>query len=121
MGWVTKGLRDSLLSGEPITPKHESPTSLTGDYGGVFHSPVRNQFFSDFDMFAEKINSLFVPGDIWEGEPWRLQELSDTRLSRANEPVFGRRYQVFYNQGKIGTAEISSAIDYSADNPVVHE
>jgi hypothetical protein len=56
-----------------------------------------------------------------------LQELSNThlRLSLADSPDFGRRYEVFYNQARLGTLEVAAMIDskgkdYStAANPCV--
>jgi hypothetical protein len=53
--------------------------------------------------------------------PWRLQEASRTELSwGVDAPVYGRHYDVFYNQVCLGHLEISSGpMDYSFDKPDV--
>ena len=44
-----------------------------------------------------------------EDGPWRLQELDNTEISgdlASDFPAYGRRYEIFYNQVKLGLLEI---------------
>lgn len=108
----------ALLKSKPITPVHAHPVSLTGGFGGgFFESEEGNQFFADFDAFADKINTLYTPDGAWAGAPWRLQELENTELSTAREsPDFGRRYSLFYNQANIGLVEMKPVHRYHGQN-----
>ena len=56
------------------------------------------------------------------GTGWRLQELPDTERKHvlSDTPQFGRRYDVFYNQVRLGTLEVSPGAGYDAKNPDVH-
>ena len=112
-----EGLLAALFESGPIEPKHNCPSSLTGDWSANFGSDSEHRFFSEFDMFADHINYLYTANDYSEGGPWRLQELADTELTRADMdmPVFGRRYSVFYNQAAIGLIEISGIL-YDTEN-----
>jgi hypothetical protein len=54
--------------------------------------------------------------------PWRLQELPDAQLrglGLPDEPSYGRRYAVFYNQVPVGEIEIAPDWKYSTQNPRV--
>jgi hypothetical protein len=97
---------------KPITPKHEPPPPLKTGMG------VRNpeQFSSDFEDFANVINWHLVDDD-----PWRLQELPTFELSKLarSSPAYGRRYAVFYNQGRVGEIELEPDWRYSTENPDV--
>lgn len=113
--------RDKLLAAlfksAPIEPQHKRPVSLTGGFGGgFFDSDQGDRFFTDFDMFPDKLNKLYTPEGGWDGGPWRLQELASTELSSARDaPDFGRRFNVFYNQANIGLVEIKPHHDYDAE------
>jgi hypothetical protein len=77
------------------------------------------QFFDDFEDFANVVNWWLADRD-HEG-PWRLQELPDTELKLvfSDMPDFGRRYDIFHQQVRIGTLEVSPNPRYSFENPVV--
>jgi hypothetical protein len=53
--------------------------------------------------------------------PWRLQELENTRLRTFNDdsPKYGRRYDLFYNQQRVGSVEIADTPDYTTEEPRV--
>jgi hypothetical protein len=66
---------------------------------------------------AGEIDRCWLAGHKDEAEynPWRLQELPDPILrilGPADEPAYGRRYDVFYNQIKVGDLEIKPHWDY---------
>ena len=99
-----------LLNGKPITPKHMSSslrnsTRITAE---------DQRFFSDFEMFADALNHRFEPN-----EPWRLQEQPDAELTGREEPEYGRRYEIFYNQYSVGNLQIFAAYLYGPANPQV--
>ena len=79
-----------LLNGKPITPNH-TPSSLRNGIELRITDEDR-RFFSDFEMFADALNHRFEPN-----EPRRLQERSDAELTGREEPEYGRRYEIFYN------------------------
>jgi hypothetical protein len=99
-----------LLNGHPITPKH-TPSSL-GSSMRITGEDER--FFSDFEMFGDALNHGFEPN-----EPWRLQERSDAELTGREEPEYGRRYEIFYNQCSVGNLQIFAAYLYGPNNPKV--
>jgi hypothetical protein len=107
----------ALLHSKPIVPKHRSP-KIVGDGLTSFVDDEDRQFFNDFAEFANVVNWWLR--DTME-TPWRLQELPDTELhlDYSDMPLFGRRYEVFYNQVKLGTLEVSPNSDYGAENPNV--
>ncbi len=51
--------------------------------------------------------------------PWRLQELPDTELkvAHSDQPSFGRRYEIFHNQVRVGILELSAGYRYTAEKP----
>ena len=104
--------RRALESGEPITPKHARPVDLKEGWG---ISGEDLQFFEDFDLFGDVLNRIL------EEEPWRVQEMSKTEISGLDDtPLYGRRYEVFYNQHKLGTLQVyASRHSYSASEPIV--
>lgn len=109
----------ALLHSDPIVPKHRRPK----DSGEGFSSLVSDQdrqFFNDFDDFADVVNWWF--GDEHVGTGWRLQELPDTERKHvlSDTPQFGRRYDVFYNQVRLGTLEVCPGAGYDAKTPDVH-
>jgi hypothetical protein len=69
--------------------------------------------------FADVVNWWFADEHV--GTDWRLQELPDTELRQnvSDMPQFGRGYDVFYNQVRIGTLEVSPGADYGSENPDV--
>lgn len=120
---IPRELRIALFERGPIDPRHDSPTK-PGE--GGFEFAVDNcdrLFFEDFDLFARAINGIYTPDGLWDGGPWRLQELRDTSIARSgvdNYPVQGRRYEVFYNQARLGTVEISAdPTSYTSERPTV--
>src|SRR5277367_6520270 len=86
-----------LLNGKPIAPKH-TPSSLRNSMGITGED---QRFFSDFEMFADALNHRFEPN-----EPWRLQERPDAELTGREEPEYGRRHEIFYNQYSVGNLQI---------------
>lgn len=106
--------RRALESGGPITPKHARPAEIAKGWG-VSDSDL--QFFEDFDLFGDALNRVLKDED----EPWRVQELSNTEISGLDDdsPRYGRRYEVFYNQYKLGTLQVYAGVFYSAREPNV--
>jgi hypothetical protein len=101
---------DDLLFSEPIAVKHDRPKSLTPD-GNERWGAEKHDFecFQSFWYFADWINKLY--SDL--SEPIRLQELGDTSIrgSLSREaPAYGRRYDIFYNQTKIGLLQIRAGL-----------
>ncbi len=107
-----KFLKD-LLHSKPITPKHHPPKAIGEDFPSLVSDGDR-RFFRDFEGFAYTINAYLAEF------PWRLQELPKTlmRLDGGEDPSFGRRFDVFHNQERIGCLEVSSAF-YSPEKPEV--
>jgi hypothetical protein len=101
-----------LLHGEPITPKHAPPSLRNGVE--LFISDADRLFFSDFEIFADAVNHRFEPN-----EPWRVQELPDAELTGREEPDYGRRYEIFYNQYRVGNLQIFAGHPYGPDDPQV--
>jgi hypothetical protein len=90
----------ALLYSQPITPRHRPPPELHGIAACI--TDADRDFFADFEKFAEDVNGLFAPV-----EPWRLQELPDSELDGVRDtPMYGRRYEIFYNQIHVGTLQI---------------
>ena len=96
----------------PIEPKHANPKLKRW---GITESLRR--FFADFDQFGVIANGWAPIKD----SPWRLQELKDTRLRTFNNdsPGHGRRYDLFYNQQRVGSLEIADTPDYTTAEPRV--
>lgn len=112
------GIRKQILNTGPIKPKHLIPKSIENG-GGVeaLTEETDRQLFRDFDLFAELMNRRF------ESDPWRLQDTGKTTVSNFgidDGPVHGRRYDVFYNQWRIGDLEITSFLYDATNNPFVH-
>ena len=107
--WITvrrdpkRKFLSKLLNGKPITPNH-TPSSLRNCIELRITDGDR-RFFSDFEMFADALNHRFEPN-----EPWRLQERSDAELTGREEPEYGRRYGVFYNEYNVGNLQFLQAI-----------
>jgi hypothetical protein len=101
-----------LLNGKPITPNH-SPSSLQNGIELRITDEDR-RFFSDFEMFADALNHRFEPN-----EPWRLQERPDPELSGREEPEYGRRYEIFYNEYSVGNLQIFASLHYGPADPQV--
>ena len=109
----------SLLHSKPIVPKHKPPKSI----GAGIPSLVTNDdraFFNDFVDFGAVVNWWF--GDKYNDAPWRLQELPDTELKIAisDSPEFGRRYDIFHNQEKIGALEVTAGSRYASEKRNVY-
>jgi hypothetical protein len=112
-----------LFESKPITPKHQPPP-LKVDTPGVFGKEKKTelmQFFSDFAEFANVVNWWLA--DPYVGSPWRLQELPEVDMSLHGNfdsgPIYGRSYEIFHNQERLGTLEISPGSQYSAESPKV--
>ena len=101
-----------LLNGKPITPNH-TPSSLRNGIELRITDGDR-RFFSDFEMFADALNHRFEPN-----EPWRLQERSDAELTGREEPEYGRRYEIFYNEYCVGNLQIFASHHYGPADPQV--
>ena len=101
-----------LLNGKPITPNH-TPSSLRNGIELRITDEDR-RFFSDFEMFADALNHRFEPN-----EPWRLQERPDAELTGREEPEYGRRYEIFYNEYSVGNLQIFASQHYGPADPQV--
>jgi hypothetical protein len=114
---LKKKFRKLLWDSKPITPKHQRPPPLRGDEYGVVKGWA--QFFSDFENFADDVNSELADPGIYS--PWRLQELPKSELSALamSAPAYGRRYDVFHNQVRVGEIEIKPHYNYSPEKPEV--
>ena len=101
---------DNILVGTLIEPKHANPKLRR--WGWRISDSLR-RFFADFDRFGVIANG-WAP---IKNSPWRLQELKDTKLRTfdSDTPKQGRRYDVFYNQQRVGSLEISDTSDYTTD------
>jgi hypothetical protein len=78
------------------------------------------RFFADFAEFADVVNWWLVD----DGSRWRLQELPDGDLRLVDfsaGPIYGRCYDIFHNQIKLGRLEIRPGPRYSADPDVFTE
>src|SRR5262245_24422426 len=95
---LKKKFRNRLWESKPITPKHEPPPPLKADTYGVGKKEL--QFFSDFEDFANVINSWLTDQHAYpHGNPWRLQELPKSELSlwaSGAGPAYGRTYAAFH-------------------------
>jgi hypothetical protein len=104
----------ALFEAEPITVKHDTPRSLTPD-GKEHFGAGKHDFecFQSFWYFADSINKLY--SDL--SGPFRLQELGDTAItgSLREGPAYGRRYDIYYNQCKIGRLQICAGLDRHFD------
>ena len=101
-----------LLNGKPITPHHSPPSLRNGIELRITDEDRR--FFSDFEMFADALNHRFEPN-----EPWRLQERPDAELTGREEPEYGRRYEIFYNEYSVGNLQIFASHHYGPADPQV--
>jgi hypothetical protein len=118
---LKKKFLNQLWRGKPITPKHQQPAPLKPDAWGVGAHDLR--FFTDFKDFADVVNWWFADEDLSGRAPWRLQELPDPELrlgSFEGGPRYGRRYEVFHNQVRVGILELKAANrNYSTQSPRV--
>jgi hypothetical protein len=86
-------------------PKHNKPRFEHGLHEG------EAKFFYEFDDFADVMNWYLA--DEFSSSHFRLQELPDTDVGTAETgPMFGRTYEVFYNQIKVGKLEIYGGVYY---------
>jgi hypothetical protein len=112
--------RNRLWRSKPITPKHEPPPPLKKGYA-VGEGTL--QFFSDFEDFADVVNSWLTDPNVHpHNSPWRVQELPKSDLLELWEgsgPTYGRTYAVFHNQVRLGEIEIRPDRKYSTENPRV--
>ncbi len=117
---LKRKFRNRLWRSKPITPKHEPPPPLKK---GLFVREPELQFFSDFEDFANVVNSWLADPDVHpHNSPWRLQELPESELSKlwgGSGPTYGRTYAVFHNQVRIGEIEVKPDWKYSTQNPRV--
>ena len=91
---------------------------MSGDFASCVTDQDR-QLFEDFDLFASKVNRVYVAAGSWKGGPWRLQDLPNALIDRYDHPHHGRRYDVFYNQARLGMVEIEAGFRYVATDPKV--
>ncbi len=105
---------DNILLGTPIEPKHANPKLKR--WGWRISDSLR-RFFADFYRFGVIVNGWAPVKD----SPWRLQELKDTGLRTFDNdtPKQGRRYDVFYNQQRVGSLEITDTSGYTTQEPRV--
>jgi hypothetical protein len=117
--YPTKKLLAQLFDTKPIDAKHKpSRTIHEGASAPSRITDADREFFADFDMFGTLMNNF---DGMLKESPWRLQESSGTELSwGVDAPVYGRHYDVFYNQVCLGHLEISSGpMEYRLDKPDV--
>jgi hypothetical protein len=107
-----RNFQAKLLNGKPITPNH-APSSL-GNGTELRISDEDRRFFSDFEMFADALNHRFEPN-----EPWRLQERPSAELAGREEPEYGRRYEIFYNEHSVGSLQVFASHHYGPADPRV--
>ena len=109
----------SLLHSKPIEPKHKPPKSIGANIPSLVTNDDR-AFFNDFVDFGAVVNWWFADED--NNAPWRLQELPDTELKIdfSDSPDFGRRYDIFHNQVKVGALEVSPGFRYALDKRNVY-
>ena len=105
---------DNFLVGTPIEPKHANPKLKR--WGWRISDSLR-RFFADFDRFGVIANG-WAP---IKNSPWRLKELKDTKLRTFDNdtPKQGRRYDVFYNQRRVGSLEMADTSGYTTEEPRV--
>ena len=94
----------ALLHSKPIVPKHRPPPVIGEGFEPLVTAEERH-FFRDFDAFGDVVNWWF--GTYYLKANWRLQELPETELKQQilDTPDFGRRYDVFHNQVRVGSLE----------------
>lgn len=107
-------LQERLIETAPMSPVSLRPKSLDGvDFPNLVKARDR-ELYKEFDIFASVIN------DIYKDEPWRLQERRDANIPDPNDPTFGPRYQVFYNQVEVGGVDIFAHHKFKIENPVCY-
>jgi len=106
------------LQDRPIVPRPSKPRFLTPD-GKPCYGADEEYHFRCFDLFLEFGDFM----NSWrESTPFRLQELVDTTITyRDGEsylgPNYGRRYDVFYYQARVGLLQIhASRVIMSSDD-----
>jgi hypothetical protein len=107
---LKKKFRKALWERNPIEPKHNKPRfePLSNS-----RNDAEAKFFYDFDDFADVMNWYLADADINSSPWWRLQDLPDTDVGTAETgPIFGRTYEVFHNQAKVGKLEIHGSPFY---------
>ena len=104
----------NALKGKPIAPKRVNADALPN-----YASDTDKQFVRDFADFGDVVNWWFADKHV--DRPWRLQELPDTHLnlSGGDYPSFGRAFDVFFNQVRLGRLEVSAANGYCLLDPKV--
>jgi len=97
-----------LRYGKPIAPKHKPPRKPEGEGGlASLVTETDRLFFADFAKFAELLNQRLAED---QGARWRVQEIPDPELrllGPGDMPSYGHRYDIFYNQTKVGNLEMS--------------
>ena len=100
-----------LRNGKPIIPAHRAPQTTEGD------SQSDRVFFEDFAWFGEVVNSWLSDEHVGASS-WRLQELPETQLKLNHwqvGPQYGRSYQIWFNQVRLGRLEVSAGYPYSTE------
>jgi hypothetical protein len=116
---LKKKFRKRIWESKPITPKHEPPPPLKKGYAV---GEAELQFFSDFEDFANVVNSWLADPDVHpHNSPWRLQELPKSELLKLgmSGPTYGRTYAVFHNQVRPGKIEVKPDWNYTTQEPRV--
>jgi hypothetical protein len=89
---------------DPITPRHDPTLELEKEEGWV--SDDNKQFFSDFGNFADHLNHRLTETQ------WRVQETPRVHVG-IESPEYGRGYQIFFNQIKIGFLKMQTGVFYT--------
>jgi hypothetical protein len=115
-GRPKKKVYQQLVSGKPISPKHQRPPIIGDEYG--LADDADRLFFSDFFEFGDVMNWWLADQHV--GSRWRIQELPKTELSIdfRDSPEFGRTYEIFCGPIKLGCMEISASSRYERTKKV---
>ena len=102
-----------FLGQKAIVPKHVPSDPSTYP---MQLSKSEQQFFNDFDLFAEVVNYEL------EDTPWRLQTLADTDVGtlESDGPMFGRKYALFFGAKQNGELEVHGLHNYTFNSPNVY-
>lgn len=95
---------DHHFRADPIEPTGRRPKSILDE---ILVSEQDVELYEDFDGFADKINTVYSLA-----APWRLDECpnAEHRLLGIDDPSYGPKYVVFYNDEEVGTLEFGTDI-----------
>jgi hypothetical protein len=116
---LNKKAAAALWRSDPIIPKHDPPKIVGGEFSSL-ELDYHRQFFADFREFADVLNRWFAD----TASRFRMQDLPDrTRtldVDHSHGPMFGRSFEIYYNQSSVGRLEISPRHGYTTALPEVY-